>query len=323
MIDSDYQRLSHAFAGQGDFAVCSLPAASAIERSLVFFFPSPDGTLTSDSGDVLFIQPFDVAGRTPQSETSKETHAGQVKWILDKIQAGDIEKIVLSRVKHVGLTIDKPVVFDELLRRYPNAFVYYLRSAMHGEWMGASPEILIAGSNKEWKTISLAGTLPVNAEGNYAWTEKLRREQAVVTEEILRHLKEMHVEKLTVSEVYHHQAGPVVHLRQDIRFHSDKDANEIVSQLHPTPAVCGLPGEEARNIISKTELHQRRLYTGVIGFRSSDRVNYFVNLRCMQIFPYHVELFLGGGINAQSIPEDEWDETEHKARVLMNILGDV
>jgi isochorismate synthase len=50
-------------------------------------------------------------------------------------------------------------------------------------------------------------------------------------------------------------------------------------------------------------------------------VNYYVNLRCMQIFDDHVELYLGGGITRDSDPLVEWDETEEKAKVLFSVLS--
>ena len=49
-------------------------------------------------------------------------------------------------------------------------------------------------------------------------------------------------------------------------------------------------------------------------------VNFYVNLRCMKIYNNSASLFVGGGITASSIPKKEWEETELKAKTLLNIL---
>ena len=46
----------------------------------------------------------------------------------------------------------------------------------------------------------------------------------------------------------------------------------------------------------------------------------FVNLRCAKIFQNKLNLYVGGGITAESNPEDEFHETEIKAETLLSVI---
>jgi isochorismate synthase len=94
----------------------------------------------------------------------------------------------------------------------------------------------------------------------------------------------------------------------------------LLNELHPTPAVCGIPLKEAQRIIDMTEEHERLDYTGFLGPVSPSKSHVFVNLRSAMIINQNIFLFLGGGITEGSIPEEEWKETELKANTLLDIL---
>ena len=88
----------------------------------------------------------------------------------------------------------------------------------------------------------------------------------------------------------------------------------LLEKINPTPAVCGIPMQKAKQLIAALENHNRELYTGFIGpMGINNHHSLFVNLRNMKICNSHLALFLGGGIMRDSIPINEWDETENKA----------
>ena len=91
--------------------------------------------------------------------------------------------------------------------------------------------------------------------------------------------------------------------------------------LHPTPAVCGLPKEEAKQFILDNELYNRDFYTGFLGeLNLKGQTNLYVNLRCMQLKDNRISIYVGGGITADSNAENEWEETVIKAKVMKNAL---
>ncbi|MDF1570837.1 MAG: chorismate-binding protein [Bacteroidales bacterium] len=259
--------------------------------------------------------------------TSKNDFVQQVKTIKKQISTGYFQKSVLSRIKLVkGNYIDHARnIFDDTCRRHPNAFVYLFKSDHHF-WLGASPEPLLRLQDGIASTVSLAGTRthsPDNMKlGN--WTMKEVLEQEYVTRYIHDILREFNIRDYRVTSPYVKKAGDLVHLRTDFsfRYAQVKDRIwELLDSLHPTPAVAGQPKDEAISFIKQLEPHDREYYAGFLGpMISDDVVDLFVNLRCMKITPESLSLFIGGGITLESIPEDEWEETQWKAKSLLNII---
>jgi isochorismate synthase len=95
-------------------------------------------------------------------------------------------------------------------------------------------------------------------------------------------------------------------------------AKILLNELHPTPAVCGVPKDKALKIINELEANNRSFYTGYIGLVENNELELFVNLRCASVFKDSVSVFVGGGITTKSNPEKEWEETELKSKVIIN-----
>ena len=108
----------------------------------------------------------------------------------------------------------------------------------------------------------------------------------------------------------------VVRLYTDVRL----GRRVAIKSLHPTPAVCGYPKNDARRFILEHEPNERELYTGYITC-ALEGVSYaFVNLRCAKVFSNGIRIFAGGGINKWSDPESEWLETKQKIESVKNVL---
>ena len=96
---------------------------------------------------------------------------------------------------------------------------------------------------------------------------------------------------------------------------------DILQELHPTPAVCGLPKEEAYHFILNNEGYNRAYYTGIIGWLDPQgETTLYVNLRCMNITDKTATFYAGGGILPSSTVETEWEETQQKMNTMRNIL---
>ncbi len=94
----------------------------------------------------------------------------------------------------------------------------------------------------------------------------------------------------------------------------------MIRLLHPTPAVAGVPVEKSLAFLNANETHDRSYYAGFLGPMESSVVRLFVNIRCAKVLSNHLQLYVGGGITAESIPEAEWNESQRKAETLLNIL---
>jgi len=251
------------------------------------------------------------------TEITKEEYLPQVKKITEAIKRTEYEKVVLSRVKLIKKTenFDYKKVFLSLCKKYPTAFISMFYSVETGFWIGASPELLLKKGNKTYHTVSLAGTKTSNKN----WTEKEIHEQQCVTDYIEKCLKNT-AKNIQITKPFDAKAGNLIHLKSELNFelNSDNEVGKIINKLHPTPAVCGIPKEKAKNFIQEIEKHNRDFYTGFIGLKSENSLNLFVNLRCMQVCKNNLALYIGGGIMENSIPEDEWEETENKSKTILN-----
>lgn len=252
-------------------------------------------------------------------ETSKDEYLRSFNQMMELIRSGRIQKGVLSRIIRIPFDyIDEaPALFESLCYSFPSAFVYLLSSASTGVWIGASPELLLATGGSRITTMALAGTRPSGTQG--PWGEKELEEQHWVARFISEKLLESGCIGIEQSATYTATAGAVEHIRTDFRaILQSKSPNALLKVMHPTPAVCGWPSEEAAKVISETETHNRSWYTGYLGpVNMEQKTSLFVNLRCMQADQTDAAIYAGGGITIDSDAEKEWEETSIKSLTLL------
>lgn len=257
------------------------------------------------------------------SEKTKGDYIQLVEKGIVFIKNKNAKKLVLSRKEVIEFgEIDIMNTLKKILNNYKNAFVYLWFHPSVGLWMGATPERLINVNQNKFKTMALAGTQVYKNSTDVIWKEKEKKEQQIVTNFILEHIKDT-VENIRISEAYTIKAGSLLHIRTDISGDL-KAANllgGLLNSLHPTPAVCGLPENIASEFIVENEGYKRAYYSGYLGeLNIDDCTNLFVNLRCMQLNKNTASIYIGGGITVDSNPKKEWEETISKAEVMKKVL---
>jgi isochorismate synthase len=262
-----------------------------------------------------------------ENETPHDYYVDMIAKAVNDIRSGDMHKVVLSRNRQVELPADFNVLhyLDRLTKKYPGAFVYLLCSPELGTWAGATPELLLESEGDHISTVSLAGTKRLHAELEpiSLFSQKEIDEQAWVTDYI-QDILTSYSSDVSVNGPTARPAGDIAHLVTD--FDARMEHNDLhlilllLQQLHPTPAVCGTPKEKARRYILEAENYARELYSGFLGWIEDERADVFVNLRCMQLFEGFATLYAGAGIVHDSIPEEEWQETEAKMQTLLSVL---
>jgi len=266
---------------------------------------------------------------TPE-EVSHDEYIAQLALIINKVHQGIFEKVVPSRTKIIrgSFVSDMTEIFSKLCHSNPNDFVYIFNAGPH-LWIGATPEPLLKSQNGTMHTVSLAGTRALT-ERNLnigAWNSKERLEQEYVTRYINKVLSKFNLKNIVQEGPYTKKSGNLVHLRTDFSFSSKEIKNNLgvfLNELHPTPAVCGMPRKDSLELLKNIEKHQREYYSGFLGpVGLKDTLSLFVNLRCMKVLEESLALFVGGGITADSIPEDEWLETEIKAETLLSVIQQI
>ena len=258
-----------------------------------------------------------------QSEISFASYKDQFDAIIDQLDSGHFNKIVLSRTQHFKYDNYNAIdVFTRLANEYPDAFVYFINLQGTGCWMGASPELLLNHQNGNWKTVALAGTKEQNSiTGSLSWTEKELDEQQIILDFLSQEFSSKNIH-CSIGKKYVVNAGEVAHIKTDIQFESDAPLHEILDVIHPGPAISGMPKQKSIDFIDTLEEHDRSYYAGFLGPIGVNVGNtqLFVNLRCMKLTFDGVELYLGGGIVKGSEVQSEWDETNLKAQTLLKVL---
>jgi isochorismate synthase len=248
----------------------------------------------------------------PMDEANWATYLHSIQ---EGIQSGKLRKAVAARFRLANRTRSVFDAFLEAEKKYPDAMVSLVYLPAFGLWLGASPEILIQPHTGAWKTVSMAGTL---ASASAKWTEKEMEENLATQQFIEEILGQAGASVLEESATETILAGQLEHLVKEYRFGlSEIKIETLVGQLHPTPAVGGLPRSSALSFIQKNEGDTRCLFAGWLGFSHSNQPHLWVNIRCCRLFADAAVLYAGAGINTKSIPADEWEETYAK----MNTIG--
>jgi isochorismate synthase len=304
----------------------------------------PDGLAPLDAererwtGRAVPHEAFDDIQLRPDPEP--DDYAEAVARATKRIRSGSLRKVVLARTLLVdaGRELDAKQLLWRLRAVDPDCYAFAgpepppELARAGGVLVGASPELLVLRRGREVRATPLAGSAPrfgafrrdqISAQRLLS-SEKDREEHAVVVEDVARvlggycddlaHPREP--ELLGTANVWH-LATPFSGRLHD----PSMTALDLVAGLHPTPAVCGTPREEAREALSEFEPIDRGCYAGPVGWMDADGDGeWAIALRCAEITGTTARLFAGAGIVADSIPEEELDETEAKFRALLDSL---
>lgn len=285
------------------------------------------GNIEEISREKIVEKPFYPKSKSSLIELGKETQESytlKINQTKDFIEKNQLKKMVLSRKKllmYCDVTLEGKVdlnkSFLKFCENYPNAFCY-LFDKNNETWMGGFSEILgkFDKATNSFETMSLAGTLPLDED----WTEKEIEEQKAVTDYIQQTLKRYST-NLKTSSTEDLISGNIKHLKTDFSAEIVPEMlDKIISELHPTPAVCGFPKDLCLQGIRSIEHFNRELYAGYIRVETEETIYYFVNLRCASFYKNYAILSVGGGITPKSDPEKEWQETELKSLAIQNSL---
>ena len=289
---------------------------------------------------IVLIRPDKVTSH-PSSLTSHPSHLTShlspltSSYSIDfanyhsQLLQGTFRKIVLARQADETTLqpIDPVELFHCACQLYPRMFIALVYTPQSGTWLTATPEILLEGSGCDWRTIALAGTMrledgQLDGEGeNTTWSTKNIEEQRVVATYIAQCLEQF-ANDFREEGPRTVRAANLVHLRSDFTFTlpSDDRIGDLLQQLHPTPAVCGLPKREAFQFIIRNEYSPRRYYSGFMGPLKIPSTHLYVSLRCMNIEGNIYHLYAGGGLLRDSTLEQEWQETEAKLETMRRCL---
>ena len=255
--------------------------------------------------------------------TTKTEYLSRIHAFLKDIRSGLLDKAILSRVfyEEKPQDFDLFACFQRLADAYPETFVHLSVHPESGIWIGATPELLLKKRGPSVAIMALAGTQPRKQTAGYQWREKEMEEHLMVGRHIEATFAAYGCELAERDGPNTIERAKVAHLNTDYTFKTPErfPIQSFLSELHPTPAVGGLPVDKGVDCILAHEGYDRRYYCGFIGETDFETTaDLYINLRCMQIGKEKIAIYVGGGITAASDPEEEWQETVMKSKTMVD-----
>ncbi|WP_411739161.1 isochorismate synthase MenF [Peribacillus sp. S4] len=268
-----------------------------------------------------------------QREVEPEEWKRTVAEAVQEIKTTDLDKIVLARELRLGFerSIDSGKVLEQLIAEQPLSYIFSLEAG--GDcFVGATPERLIKKQGNEVFSTCLAGSMRRGKD---------EQEDVCLGEELLHDQKNLQEHQYVVSMISNAfdsvcekvmvPAGPTLmknrhiqHLYTPVRGISKKGVTifEFVENLHPTPAMGGLPKEKAVVRIRELEGLERGFYAGPLGWVDTyGNGEFAVGIRSALIQNNEASLFAGCGVVEDSTPESEFRETGIKFNPMLSALG--
>jgi len=269
----------------------------------------------------------------PRSNFCKEDFMESVRKAKQYIFEGDIFQVVLSKRYQFDFH-GSLINFYKVLRVInPSPYMYFLKYDDR-QIVGSSPEMLVRVDKGQVETYPIAGTRPKQEDPE---------ENDLMAKELLSDPKER-AEHIMLVDLARNDIGRVsdfgsVKVPEFMKVHQYSHVQHIVSKvvgclsphhdcfdalraMLPAGTVSGAPKVRAMEIIEELESRRRGPYAGAVGYFSySGNADFAITIRTMVANGNRAYIQVGAGIVADSDPEREWFETEHKAEALMKALG--
>jgi menaquinone-specific isochorismate synthase len=312
------------------------PAASEIDiyHSFVKTFDNLDRICDAGTYHIDSKKSFNSEINTPDTDSEEyRKWVDSVENATDLIKSGVFKKIVLARELNVKLKepVSDTRLLNHLRNQYPDCYSFLISQDGESSFIGSTPERLASFHDREVLTEGLAGSI---SRG------KTASEDAVLEYELLHSQKDLSEHGFVLdaieenlqrfSDVFEHPVSPgvkklsnVQHLYTPVhaRIKEGVSRTEVLSRLHPTPAVGGYPCETAMPYISKLEHFDRGWYAAPVGWINANGEGEFVvAIRSGLIKSNEVRFFAGCGIVEDSNPQKEWDETNLKFIPMLTAL---
>ncbi|MBC7130921.1 anthranilate synthase component I family protein, partial [Candidatus Bathyarchaeota archaeon] len=276
------------------------------------------------------LEPLSFSEARPNMK--KEAFENIVEKAKEYVASGDIFQVVLS--KRYGFSFKGNLIrFYKALRRLnPSPYMYYLKMGSR-QIVGSSPEMLVRVENGLIETFPIAGTRP--RVDDPLKNEALKRELLADPKERAEHVMLVDLARNDVGRVAEfgtvsvpefmqiYEYSHVQHIVSRVtgRLRKDCSCYDALRAVFPAGTVSGAPKVRAMEIIEESEPTRRGPYAGAVGYFSyNGNADFAITIRTLMAKDNEAYIQVGAGIVADSIPEREWFETEHKASALFKAL---
>ncbi|MDO8641051.1 MAG: anthranilate synthase component I family protein, partial [Nitrosarchaeum sp.] len=281
--------------------------------------------ISSDS-----FEDFKATEVTPNM--NQEKFSNIVNKAKQYIHDGDIFQVVLSRKFTFDTNGDNLTLYKTLRRLNPSPYMYHLKQDSK-TIIGASPEMLVRITNDKVETFPIAGTRKItdDEEKNKQLADELLHDEKELAEhtmlvdlgrnDIGRVCKygTVHTEELMQIKRFSHVQHIVTHVVGNLA--PENDMFDAFKAVFPAGTVSGAPKVRAMEIIDELESEARGPYAGAVGYFSFNGCcDFAIAIRSIFINGNKGFVQSGAGIVSDSVAENEFKETEHKASAMLQAL---
>ncbi|MDD1687337.1 anthranilate synthase component I [Methanoregula sp.] len=263
---------------------------------------------------------------------SRQSFEKAVGCIKEHIVAGDIFQAVISRRLDFPVCNDPFTMYEALREINPSPYMYYLDFGEE-KVIGASPEMLVRVEKRQVTTVPIAGTRPrgrtTHEDDQLAkelLSDKKERAEHTMLVDLARNdlgrvcrFGSVTVGEFMGIEKFSHVQHIVSTVSGTLR--DNLDCYDAFKSCFPAGTVSGAPKIRAMQIIDEQEPGARGLYAGAVGYIGFDRnLDFAIAIRTIQVKKDRAYVQVGAGIVADSVPENEWNETENKAAAMIRAI---
>jgi len=268
----------------------------------------------------------------PKSEIAKNHFISKVKKAKDYVYDGEVFQVVISRKFIFKVRGDPMILYENLRKLNPSPYMYFFKRKKL-LIIGSSPEMLLRVINGKIETFPIAGTRPITdkeSENKRLEKELLRDKKELAEHTMLVDLARndlgrvckfgsVQPKELMIVKRFSHVQHIVSHITGDL--YSKYDCFDAFRSLFPAGTVSGAPKVRAMEVISELEESSRGPYAGALGYFSFNRCcDFAIIIRSLFINGNNAYIQTGAGIVMDSIPANEYRETEHKAGALFSAM---
>jgi anthranilate synthase component 1 len=279
--------------------------------------------------------------RLTETDTSlgRDEYIRAVETAKDAIAAGEAIQVVLARRQSFEVPadgaarrVDGVAIYRALRRVNPSPYLFFVRLP-DLEVVGASPELLLQVVGDRMTTHPIAGTRPRGASPaeDELLAEQLKRDPKERAEHVMlvdlgrndlgrvARPGTVAVTKYMEVERYSHVLHLVSHVEGRLR--PDADALDALRSVFPAGTLSGAPKVRAMQLIAAAERERRGLYGGAVGYLGYDgNLDTAITIRSAVLRGDRVHIHTGAGIVKGSVPDLEFEETQHKAAALRRAI---
>lgn len=278
-----------------------------------------------------------------ESSGNREDFEDGVRNIKERVLEGEIYQGVISRKREIKMEADPLSIYSGLREKNPSPYMYILEFDGQGV-LGASPETLVSVHHEAGEDIvetnPIAGTRPRGRSpdedrklmGEMLADDKERAEHNMLVDlgrnDLRRVAKQGTVSVDDYMSVVQYKNVQHIESRASAELASDKDRFDAMRSVFPAGTLTGAPKIRAMEIIAEEENSSRGIYGGAIGYYSlNGDLNSAIAIRSMDFRELNNYLEgsiqAGAGIVQDSVPEEEFEETENKMKSLTQVLDEL